>query len=240
MLFVQDPCIHVIIPPASIVAPKPQPPAPLFVSPAPSHEIQPSFTAPLRSSDPVAAPPALSAGDDAASVTPVASSNDGSSASAAAANMTALEAWALYYDRVSFEWLQRWSFTREPQALASHELAAHYARGCRTRLSEKSSNNPLWNASNLATSQYPSQFTHADALPHVESSVRAAVAGTAVPAADHQRAGAPQVDVMPQADAAQVRAANFADPAVPVNAVAGGVGAGLLALVVRAVVTMCA
>lgn len=242
MLFLQDPCIHVIIPPTSIVAPKPQPPAPLFVAPAPTGEMQPRFTVPLRSPDPVAAPrvapAALSVGDDAASafvVNPVASSNDGPSASAAAANMTALEAWALYYERVSFEWLQRWSFTREPQALASHELAAHYARGCRTCLSNKSSNHD----SNLV-SHHPSHVTHADAPPRVESSVRAAAAGTAVLAADQRHAAAPQVDVMHQADAAQAQAANFVDPAAPINAVAGGVGAGLLALVVRAVVTMCA
>lgn len=205
---------------------------------APAAEIQPTFTAPLRSSEPVAQPrevPAASSADGDTAAAFIAPSRLQSFSAAAAAKTASLEAWASYYERVSFEWLQHWAVTRDQHALSSHQLAAQYARGCRLRLSDNSNNyDPQ-----IATSHRSSQHTDADAQ-SIQTSARADADGTTVVAADHQRAAAPQVELMPQAAAVQPPAANFVDPA-PVNAVAGGgFGAGLLALIVRAAVTMCA
>jgi hypothetical protein len=89
--------------------------------------------------------------------------------------LASLEAWAVYYERTSYEWLQRWSCTFDPQALASHELAAHYARGCRARLSQFNSNQ---NFSHHATHQ-SSQSFNADVHARAESSAWLAAVGTA-------------------------------------------------------------
>ncbi len=245
----QDPCVHVIIPPSSILVPKNQLPAPLFVNPPPVAEIQsilPQLSptglsqpfAPIR--DAVSAPPSSSAAAAVAipSVTSHVPFNDLTSSGAATAYRATLDAWASYYERVSFEWLQRWGATRDPQALASHELAAHYARGCRTGLSEYISNYDL----NRPTSHLSSQIFNCDSPLRVDSNVRAAEVGTALHAADQQLAAAPRVDLLPLDAADQPQAANLVDPAMPANAMAGGAaaGAGLLALLVRAAVTMYA
>ena len=236
----QNPCVHIIIPPASLSALKLQPAAPLFVAPpVPAAESQPRLTPPPpppHSSSSHSAPAAAVASDPlfgtVAPVAPAAPLNSAATASAVAANLASLEAWAVYYERTSYEWLQRWSCTFDPQALASHELSAHYARGCRVRLSQFNSNQ---NFSHHATHQ-SSQSFNADVHARAESSAWLAAVGTA----DQQLAAAP-VDLLPQAAAAQPEAANFVAPAAPDPlAAAGGFGAGLLALILRAGVTMCA
>jgi hypothetical protein len=231
-----------------VSAPVPQPLSPLSVASA-AAQIQPRFTlpSPSGSSDPFVTVPAralpdlLSAGAAAAppfvaSATPLSMAT---SQSVGASNVASLEAWASYYERVSLEWLQRWGVTRDPQALASHELAAQYALGCRKCLSENNSNH----RSNLPTdnqSSYSSLFCNIDARTRIEVGGRAAAPGTISIAADQQRAAAPQVEIFPQAAAAPAQVANGVDAAAPVNPVVGGFGAGLLAIIVRAAVTMCA
>jgi hypothetical protein len=244
--FAQDPCIHVIIPPSSISVTKSLPTAASVVSPQPVAEIQCNIPQPCQSgpSEPLAptrdAVAMLSPGA-AVSIPSIASYvpfNDSTAASAASAYRATLDAWASYYERVSFEWLQRWGATRDPQALASHELAAHYARGCRAALSDMISNCDL----NRPMSYQSSQFFNFDSPSRVDSSARAAEVGTAVLAADQQRAPAPHVDLLPLDAGDQAHAGNFVDPAMPANPMAGGAaaGAGLLALLVRAAVTMYA
>ncbi len=226
--------MHVIIPPSSILAPRPQPPAPLSVNSAPAAELQSIIPAPSHSSlsEPVA--PMLSASAVAASSLTF---NDASSSSAAAAYRASLEAWASYYERVSFEWLQRWGATRDPQALASYELSAQYARDCRTGLTESSSNY----GSNLQSSYPSSLLINSDSPSRADSSVRAVEAAAGILVANQQRAPAPHVDIIPLAAADRPpQAANIVDPAAPANAVGAGGGAGLLALVVRVAVTMYA
>ena len=214
----------------------------MFVAPAPALEVQPRFTAQSLSSDPIAssrdASAALTHGGNVAShwVLATAISSNDEASEILAAKSASLEAWALYYERVSFEWLQRWGVTRDHEALSNYELAVHYARGCRTSLSELT----IKRDSNFTTSSHSSQFVKSDVRSREESTARAAAAGTALFAAEQHHAVAPQVDIMPQAAAAQPQAANVVDPALPVNPAVGGVGAGLLALVVRAAVTMCA
>ena len=227
--------MHVIIPPSSILAPRPQPPVPLSVNPAPAAELQSNVPAPSHSrlSEPVAPMLSASAAVAASSLT----FNDASSSSVTAAYRASLEAWASYYERVSFEWLQRWGATRDPQALASHELAAQYARGCRTGLTESISNY----GSNLQTSYPSSLLINSDSPSRADSSARAVEFASGILVANQQRALAPHVDIPPLAAADRPpQAANIVDPAAPANAVGAGGGAGLLALVVRVAVTMYA
>jgi hypothetical protein len=151
----------------------------------PALEVQPKFTAPslsLTSSDHIAlsrdASAALTHGGNAAShwVLATAISSNDEASEVLAAKSASPEAWALYYERVSFEWLQRWGVTRDHEALSNYELAVHYARGCRTRLSELTIQRDL----NFTTSSHSSQFVKSDARSREESTAREAAAGTAL------------------------------------------------------------
>jgi hypothetical protein len=203
--------------------------------PSPSGSSDPIATVPARVLPGFLSAAAAAAPLDVASATPLSIT---SSATTGASNVASLEAWALYYERVSLDWLQRWNFTHDLQALASHELAAQYARGCRQCLSENNSNS----RSNLPTNYQSSDsslFCNIDACSRIESGGRAAAAANLSIAADQQRVAAPQVEIFPQAAAAQAQVANAVDAGVPANPIGGGFGAGLLAIIVRAAVTMC-